>query len=185
MEPVSRRPSKWCVGWINHGKLESTARPPVQHCTCCGASVHPENLNFWRAIDSTIDSLDTDSGIFRMLVDDASKRHAFFEKNGLQDRIDPDGVVCTTLGSILDLLSSMHADSAKKHDAACRDLQLTPDDGVADAYQEHGCPNEFSRSPLGKFTRLDRYARRLLEAPGSVVYQSASDLFEALVSIPA
>ena len=155
-----------------HAHLFNTAPAAVQ-------AFASRNLNLLRAIDSTIDSLDTDSGIFRMLADDASKRHAFFEKNGLQDRIDPDGVVCTTLGSILDLLSSMHADSAKKHDAACRDPQLTPDDGVADAYQEHmDALTNFHDSVANLLDWIDTHDA-LLEAPGSVVYQSASDCWTA------
>lgn len=107
--------------------------PNTATITPMGAQVFAaRNLNLLATIEKTLDALSSDTELVQAI-------HAGYEEinerlQGIQTEIDPKGVILGNLEEASNTCVRIYRDTCERHQSACDDPLLRPDDGVADAY---------------------------------------------------
>lgn len=140
------------------------------------------NLKFLKAIEDTIDSLDTDRRILDAMSEDMQKAEVRLQSLQPIAKIDEEGRISSMLDQCLDTLSRLYAVSKKKHLAACNDAMLTSDDGVEDAYEAYLESLTGFHHVIDDFKNWVQTHDAILEPSTDKTYSSATDLFDALMS---
>jgi len=160
--------------------MHTTARVHPAVLTPIGAQVlAARNLELLAAIENTLDALYADTKLLRAIHD------GFLEIRerliGIDGPIDADGRTQAALSKASDACARIHRDAKQRHQSACADPSLRPDDGVADAYDEHIAAVQELHDTVESLRNWIADHDAVLEPTTGVVYSSVDDLFAALL----
>lgn len=160
--------------------MHTTARVHPVVLTPIGAQVlAARNLELLAAIENTLDALYADTKLLRAIHD------GFLEIRerliGIDGPIDADGRTQAALSKASDACARIHRDAKQRHQSACADPSLRPDDGVADAYDEHIAAVQELHDTVESLRNWIADHDAVLEPTTGVVYSSVDDLFAALL----
>lgn len=138
------------------------------------------NLQLLRAIETTVESLETDTTILNALSKDMVRLFDSLKGSQTEVAIDAEGRILDLLNQSMDSTERMHAVNVKRHNSACADSRLRPDDGVAEAYIDHLDALNTLHSTVAELAEWIDTHDALLEQPSNAVHSSADELFKAL-----
>lgn len=137
------------------------------------------NLELLAAIENTLDALSADTNLLNAIHDGYREIHEKLE--GTSSAIDDDGRIQGILDKAGAACARIYHDACQRHQSACQDPLLHPDDGVADAY---GAFIEALRELHDTIESLREWIAThdaVLQPTTGTVYASADDLFTALL----
>ena len=154
--------------------------PDIASMTPLGAQAFAaRNLDLLAAIENTLDGLGADTQLLRAIHDGYQEIQQRLV--GTDGSIDDSGRIQAKLDKASAACARIYQDACRRHQSACKDPQLYPDDGVADAY------SAFIQA-LGQLHDTIEALREwiathdaVLQPTTGAVYSSADDLFAALL----
>lgn len=102
----------------------------------CGVAAR--SLGLLDAIDRTVALLETDNVMIRSITAQAEKtRCALLERGEPSAVVDPDGRIADSLKRVAEAITKDYNLAIECRESARCDKDLSPDDGVVDAFSEH------------------------------------------------
>jgi hypothetical protein len=152
----------------------------VSISTASAQAFAARNLELLTAIENTIDALtgDTDllSAISRTYSELQEKLSSF------EGEIDASG----RIGAMLDKASAscarIYRDAEHRHQAACTDPQLRPDDGVTDAYEAFMNAVHELHDTVESLREWVAVHDAVLQPVSGTTFESVGDLFDSLLA---
>ena len=158
----------------------SPHRAQARRMTPSGAiAFAARNLELLSAIENTLDALNADTLLLRAIHDGYAEIRERLA--GSTAPIDTNGRINATLDKAGAACARIYHDACQRHASACQDMQLLPDDGVADAY---GAFIEAVRALHDSIETLREWIAThdaVLQPTTGAVYANAADLFAALL----
>ena len=137
------------------------------------------NLELLAAIENTLDGLTADTQLLRAIHDGYEEIQA--KLVGTTGPIDDSGRTQAALEKAGAACARIYNDACQRHQSACQDPQLRPDDGVADAYSAFiGALREL-HDTIEALREWIATHDAVLDPSMGAVYASADDLFAALL----
>ena len=136
------------------------------------------NLQLLTAIENTIDTLKSDTGLIQNIRSGYAEIGTVLKQ--FTDTIDHDGSLSTMVEKASDACSRIYKDSVRRQKAAATDPALRPDDGVTDAYDEFIESVQALHDELEELREWIAVHDALLDPSTGHVYSSVDSLFEAM-----
>lgn len=138
------------------------------------------NLQFLALIDSTIDAVSSDTEHVRVCTQTIDKYMTELQQGSEGVPISREEQFVEVLDKTMEIARSIHTDSKRRHQAACEDRMLRPDDGVTDVYEGLIEASAELFSCAAEFKDWIETHNALLEPSSGEVYSSAEALLAAL-----
>ena len=137
------------------------------------------NLELLAAIENTLDALNTDTNLLNAIHDGYQEIREKLE--GTTTAIDEGGRIQAMLDKAGAACVRIYHDACQRHQSACQDPQLHPDDGVPDAYSAFMGALRALHDTLESLREWIATHDAVLQPTTGMVYASADDLFAALL----
>ena len=138
------------------------------------------NLDFLAAIERTIDALVSDTD----LIHDIGLAYQEIQDKltGLDTEIDADGRITGLLEKASEACVRIYRDAQRRHEAACRDPLLQPDDGVTEAYDGFIVAMHALHDTVEVLREWIATHDAVLQPTTGKTFDSVDDLFDALLA---
>ena len=138
------------------------------------------NLGLLRSIEDTLEALQSDTKLIEAIA--AGYQEIQERLEGRPEPIDVEGRFGATLEKSSIACAAIYRDAKARHQSACSDPLLRPDDGVADAYTEFLDAIHDLHDQVETLREWIATHDAVLEPSSSDVFDSVDDLFESLMS---
>ncbi|WP_103018132.1 hypothetical protein [Alicycliphilus denitrificans] len=161
--------------------MQSTqGRINIARMTPVGAQAFAaRNLELLAAIENTLDALSADTNLLHAIH--AGYREIHEKLEGTATAIDEGGRIQGILDKAGASCARIYHDACQRHQSACQDPQLRPDDGVADAYSAFIDALRELHDTIEYLREWIATHDAVLQPTTGTVYASADDLFAALL----
>lgn len=138
------------------------------------------NLELLTAIENTIDALTGDTDLLSAI----SRTYGEVQDklSGFEGEIDASGRIVAMLGKASDACSRIYRDAQHRHQSACTDPQLRPDDGVTDAYEAFMNAVHDLHDTVESLREWIAVHDAVLQPASGTTFDSVDDLFDSLLS---
>lgn len=100
-------------------------------------AIAARNLSLLRSIETTLRMLDQDIKQIHLISEGFERAHEYLRSINTSNRLDESGEASAALEEAMETASRMYAHAAARHESACLDTRLRPDDGVADSLSDY------------------------------------------------
>lgn len=138
------------------------------------------NLELLAIIENTLDALAADTELFSAIDKGYQEIRRCLE--GVQGAIDPEDRIGAQLEKSSEACVRIYHDASRRHRLACGDVQLHPDDGVAEAYTSFLQAVRLVHDTIEELREWLATHDAVLEKSTGTVYSNVDDLFDALLS---
>lgn len=143
-------------------------------------STQARNLQFLALIESTIDRVSTDTDHVRVCASSIVRCEEEL-KTHFQNAVIPDeDKLVELLDRIQDVARRMHVDAKRRHESACSDHMLNPDDGVVDVFEDMIAATQELFGVADEFKEWIETHNALMEPSTGQTFESVDDLMAAL-----
>ena len=138
------------------------------------------NLEFLAAIENTLDALVSDTDLLRSISRAYQELHE--KLAGIEIEIDAGGRIVAMLEKASGSCVRIYRDAQRRHQSACRDPVLKPDDGVTDAYSSFIEAVHDLHDTIETLREWIATHDAVLQLTTGQTFDSVDDLFDSLLA---
>jgi phosphoglycolate phosphatase-like HAD superfamily hydrolase len=158
---------------------------PTEHHKAANVAVRVQeltarNLHLLQAIESTITTLSSDMRLLEALTSAFGEIFDKLQADVPEEAIDPQERASNALNMTEEIAQRMYTKAVNRHKAAQNDPRLTPEDGVAYAYEEYLDALKRLFDTVEELKEWIETHDALLEPTTGKTYASVDDLFAAM-----
>lgn len=144
-------------------------------------AVTARNLQFLQAIDSTVDSLGSDSRLFDAIAAGFQEILERLQSGSFDQLVDPQGNIRDSLRRAAEATSRIHARGSQARQSACDDPDLHADDGVVEAFDQYLESVSAVHDLAEEICEWIEIQEASSEQSTGQVFSSVDELFKALI----
>lgn len=150
------------------------------HASAVALATTARNLQFLALIEATVDIVSTDTEHVRVCARAVEACMAELKTQFANSAISDEARLVELLDKTLDIARRLHLDAKKRHESACNDKMLHPDDGVTDVFADLVEATEELFDCAAEFKDWIETHNSMFEEASGATYTTAEALIAAL-----